>query len=92
MKILDKLKSQGLQVHIEHYRHSAKDGTLIRYSRKSKGDVETKGGTTFVDIVDTDGMHYSGRADCWHEDPFNYKLGVTIAANRAVLEMKGGKY
>lgn len=73
-----KLK-QNHKVYISHYRPL--NGELVRYSRKTKGPIEAKGGYTEVEI---DGKRAIAR--CSYSDTFNYKMGVQIAAGRALSQ------
>lgn len=86
-KRINSLKDRGFKVYIEHYRLRNDTAELIRHSRKCRNiptdKLNSKGGETIVTIDSPSGGQYIGTAICNPIDPFCYRLGTTIALNRA---------
>lgn len=86
MKLVEKLRKSGNKVKIEHFRFV--DGKLVRYTRHTKGKVDSNGGYTRVEFTTKSGRSAIGVARCSHNDVFCYAEGVKYAMQDANKNLK----
>ena len=86
MKLVEKLRRSGNKVKVEHFRYQ--NGNLVRYTRHTKGEVETHGGYTRVTFTTKSGRSAVGVARCSNQDVFCYAEGVRRALQDANKNLK----
>ncbi len=103
-RYVETLKSRGLKVRVKHFRYARcceKAVRISKYERKQQvkqgtidlhapfpPDILQRGGETHVSITFPDGRVTEGVAVCSRSDPYNKRLGVYLAAKRALKAAK----
>jgi hypothetical protein len=82
------LRQLGNKVRVIHYRISRKKSMrrrlLIPSYNATNDEFYPKGGLTVVSIMTPQGIEAEGHAHCDNVDPYNRKVGVKLAVERAL--------
>lgn len=99
-RFVETLRQRGIKVRVQHYRWVIPRNTLSlsfelarvsKYERKRSGRaplIGQNGGETHVSVQLPDGREAKGVAKCSTADPYNKRLGVWLAAKRALAALK----
>lgn len=99
-RFVETLRARGIKVRVQHYRwvHTFRGVELHRVSKYGRKQdtknlvppcpVYQNGGETHVSVQLKDGRTAEGIAVCSTADPYVKKLGVFIAAKRALASLK----
>lgn len=98
-RFVETLRSRGIKVRVKHYRWVAYDNEVFKariskFERKNsvlQPRILQNGGETHVTVELSDGRTAQGIATCNTSDLYNKRVGVWIAAKRALASLKADK-
>lgn len=100
-RFVETLRARGIKVRVQHFRwldlpYGEELSRVSKHERKTRGkgnvfEIFQNGGETHVSVQLPDGREAKGVAVCSTADQYRKKLGVFIAAKRALAALKSAK-